>query len=119
MRLVPLIAVALLIPVAAAAQTARPGLSPMEQHRFQADQHDRAMAQLRLQAQQREATTRRIEAETRLRRLELEQARRDPALTPTETLDEARARREAATARREAQQARTNQIDAWLDRRPN
>lgn len=106
------------------AWTPRPGAPVVDPGRYQADQHRQAMAQLRAQADQREATARQLATETRLRRLELEAARRpEPvqpyAPRPPGSPEAERVAREAATARREALGAGTGQIDAWLDRRPD
>jgi hypothetical protein len=113
------------LPAAALAQTwtPRPGAPTVDYNRYQADQHREAMARLRIQADQRETLARQLETEARLRRLQVEAARR-PEPAPTweprvlRAPEQERREREAASARRLSQTAGTNQIDAWLDRVP-
>ncbi len=80
------------------------------------------MESQRLQSEQRAAYARQHQLNTRLTEMEL-RAQRQPApyvpLVDTPASPDAQRRaREAATARREATAAGVNQIDSWLDRRP-
>lgn len=100
------------------------GASAYDQHRWQADQHRYEMDRLRLQADQREATARQLELDARLARQQLDNRRSVDPYIPSQppalrSPEEERTTREAATARRQAVDARVGEIDAWLDRRPN
>lgn len=124
------IAAPLLLAGAAQAQTvplppSPPGAaSAWDQHRYQADQSRYEMNRLRMQADQREATTRQLELESRLSRMDLERRRTaDPyVLSQPRALrapEDERALRQSATQRRRATEAGVGEIDAWLDHRPN
>ncbi|WP_372708237.1 hypothetical protein [Brevundimonas sp.] len=99
------------------------GAPVFDQNRYQADQHRYEMDRLRIQADQRGASARWLETETRLTSLRLQSARPPepllpPAVLPLLSTGEARALRRAATARRQASTTSVGQIDAWLDRAP-
>ena len=86
------------------------------------DVHRYEMDRLRNQADQRDALARQQALDTRLTVLELQARRIQPppsyALQPLRTVEQERAARETATARREAAARGVGQIDAWLDRAP-
>lgn len=118
---------ALAAPAAAQAQTVpppiRPGEAPFDYNRYQADQNRLEMERLRAQADQREAYARQLEAEARERSQRIQAARLPEPVLPENARilrspEEERARRQSATARREAVAAGVSQIDNWLDR-PN
>ncbi|MFN3537903.1 MAG: hypothetical protein ACK4Y4_10685 [Brevundimonas sp.] len=99
---------------AAHAQIAPYGADP---HRYQVERHQARMESLRLQADARTDTARRLDAETRLTLRELEAARQPPApyidyapppVDPEESSARHRRTREAMT-----------QIDDWLERAPD
>lgn len=111
---------------AAQAQVWQPGAgaSSFDQQRFQAEQHSNEIERLRARADQREAFARQIELETRLNRLRLEAARQPepvqpPTLRPLRSPEEERLARLSAGERHRATTSAVNQIDAWLDRRPD
>jgi len=92
-----------------------PGVTTGDVHRYEMDR-------LRNQADQRDALARQQALDTRLTVLELQARRIQPppsyALQPLRTVEQERAARETATARREATARGVGQIDAWLDRAP-
>ena len=101
----------------------RPGAPAFDRNRFYADQHRYETDRLRAVADQNEAFARRLDIETRIRRLQVAAARLPEPVQPVSpsalrSKDEERALREAATARRQASTAAVGQIDAWLDRSP-
>ena len=111
---------------AAQAQVWQPGAgaSSLDQQRFQAEQHRNEIERQRARADQREAFARQIELETRLNRLRLEAARQPepvqpPALRPLRSPEEERLTRLSAGQRHRATTSAVNQIDDWLDRRPD
>ena len=83
-----------------------PGATPLEQHRYENQR-------LRAEADRREAEVRLHQLETQARLREVEAARQPPLYVepyrPPATPEQARARRQAATAG-------ATQIDSWLDR---
>ena len=97
---------------------AYPGATISEQHRYEMDR-------LRAHSDQQDALARQQRLDTRLTLMEL-QARRQPApveiapyyATQTPTLEQQRARREAATIQSKTVLRGVSQIDAWLDRSP-
>lgn len=97
---------------AAAQVVPYPGATPLDQHRYE-------IQRLRAEADRREAEARLYQLETQARLREVEAARQPPLpvepYRPT-TPEQARAAREAATARRQSVTAGTTQIDSWLDR---
>lgn len=98
----------------AAAQVAPyPGATPLERHRYENQR-------LRLEADRRSAEARLYQLEAQARRREIEAARQPPLhvepYTPAPTPEQARAAREAATARRQTVVTGATQIDDWLDR---
>lgn len=102
----------------------RPGQLAPDPHRYQADQHRLEMERLRLQADQREALARQIELDARVSRQRLEAARRpEPVLPPApralRSIADERAFRLSAGERRRTVVEGADQIDAWLDRRPD
>ncbi len=101
-----------LAPPAAAQVVPYPGATPLEQHRYESQR-------LRAEADRREAEARLYQLESQARLREVEASRQPPLhvepYRPT-TPEQARAAREAATARRQAVTAGTTQIDSWLDR---
>lgn len=124
---VRLVVLAAVLAAAGAAQAQmaplRPGVSAMDQHRWQADQHRFEIDRLRLQADQRDLQARQFELETRLNRREIEARRQPEPYVPSappalRTPEQERAAREASARRRQAA-GDVGQIDAWLDRRPN
>lgn len=97
---------------AAGQVTPYPGATPLEQHRYETQR-------LRAETDRREAEARMHRLETQARLRGLEAARQPPpyiAPYPAITPEQARAAREAATARRQTVAAGTTQIDNWLDR---
>ncbi|HEY1224423.1 MAG TPA: hypothetical protein VGE54_04265 [Brevundimonas sp.] len=97
---------------AAAQVVPYPGATPLDQHRYETQR-------LRAEADRREAEARLYQLETQTRLREVEAARQPPLhvepYRPT-TPEQARAAREAATARRQSVTAGATQIDSWLDR---
>lgn len=93
-----------------------------------AERHRLANERARMQAEQRAADAQRQQLQTQLtlQRLEADRQRQAQSATDAQasipsgvrSSAQARAAREAATARREAQTASTTQIDSWLDRAP-
>lgn len=93
-----------------------------------AERHRLANERARLQADLRAAEAQRQQLQTQLtlQRLEADRQRQAQSAAGAQTsipggvrsLAQARAAREAATTRREAQAASTTQIDSWLDRAP-
>lgn len=98
---------------AAAQVVPYPGATPLEQHRYETQR-------LRAEADRRQTEARIHQLETQARLREVEAARQPPLYVepwrPLGTPEQARAAREAATARRQAITAGTTQIDSWLDR---
>lgn len=98
-----------------------PGEPAVDPHRYQVDRHRMEMDRLRAEADRREAFARQLEIEARLQRQRLEAARR-PAPEPTaptaalRPVEEERALRRSASARRRMVETEMDQIDAWLDR---
>ncbi|MFN4296429.1 MAG: hypothetical protein ACK4FB_06265 [Brevundimonas sp.] len=99
---------------AAHAQIAPYGVDP---HRYQVERHQARMESLRLQADARADTARRLDTETRLTLRELEARRQSPTpyveyasppVEPAVTAERHRRTREAVT-----------QIDDWLARTPD
>jgi len=87
------------------------------------DVHRYEMDRLRNQADQRDALARQQSLNARLTVLELQARRVQPpapayAPQPLRTVEQERAARETATARRETTTRGVGQIDAWLDRAP-
>lgn len=111
-------------PAQAQVPPARPGLSPLDLHRYQAEQHRYEIDRLRIQADQREIDARLHETESRLNRLRIEAARQPEPIQPPpyralRSPEEERALRLSAEARRRATADGVGQIDAWLDRQPD
>lgn len=109
-----LILIGLLTASGAAAQVAPYGTDP---HRYQVERHQARMESLRLQADARADTARRLDTETRLTLRDLEAARQPPTPyveqaappgDPAVTSERHRRTREAVT-----------QIDDWLERAPD
>lgn len=119
MRSLVLIAFGLVLAAPATAQVAgfRNANPVGDQHRFETER-------LRLQSDQRAIEARQQALNTRLTQLELQSRRQsrpitsDPAATAL-TLEQARAARQAATARRETIVQGVTAIDDWLDRPRN
>ena len=119
MRSFVLIAFGLILASPASAQVAGfRSVSPgADQHRFETER-------LRQLSDQRAIEARQQSLNARLTRLELQSRRQsapvtaDPAVTAL-SLDQARAARETATARRQAIVEGVTGIDAWLDRPRN
>lgn len=111
-------------PVQGQVPKVRPGPSPLDLHRSQADQHRYEIDRLRIQADQREMNARLHGTETRLNRLRIEAARQSEPVQPPpyralRSPDEERALRLPAEERRRATAEGVGQIDAWLDRQPD
>jgi hypothetical protein len=119
MRSFVLIAFGLILGSPASAQVAgfRSATPIADQHRYETDR-------LRQLSDQRAIEARQQSLNSRLTRLELQSRRQsapisaDPAVTGL-SLDQARAARETATARREAIVEGVTGIDTWLDRPRN
>ncbi|MES2833389.1 MAG: hypothetical protein V4707_01635 [Pseudomonadota bacterium] len=98
---------------AAAQVVPYPGATPLDQHRYENQR-------LRAEADRREADARLYQLEAQARLREVEAARQPPLYVepyrPPATPEQARAAREAATARRQSVTSGTTQIDSWLDR---
>ena len=119
MRSLVLIAFGLILATPASAQVAgfRNANPVGDQHRFETER-------LRLQSDQRTIEARQQALNARLTQLELQSRRQsttissDPAVTAL-SLEQARAAREAATARRQAIVEDVTRIDDWLDQPRN
>jgi len=122
--LIPLTLILAAAPALSLAQTPPAYLgpnAPVDLHRYQADLHRYEIDGLRARADQRAAFARRLELESRLRRMEIEAARQPPLAGPPVgyalgSPEEERALREAATDRRRTTTSGVTEIDAWLDR---
>ena len=115
MRTLPgLILIGLLTASGAAAQVAPYGVDP---HRYQVERHQARMESLRLQADARADTARRLDTDTRLTLRELEY-RRQP---PTPYVEQAGPPSDPAVTRERHRQTReaVTQIDDWLERAPD
>jgi len=117
LALASLMAVLSVTPVLAQARSWAPyGTPGIETQRY-------AIEQQRQQAEASEALARQQALQTRLTLMEL-QARRIPSPTPDNptpalrSVEQERAARQAATARRQSTTQGVGQIDSWLDRRP-
>jgi len=121
MRLVLPLLLSLSVAAPAVAQIAPytgygPGVTTGDVHRYEMDR-------LRNQADQRDALARQQSLDARLTALELQARRVQPPASayvpqPLRTVEQEKAARETATARREATARGVGQIDAWLDRAP-
>ena len=109
-----LLLIGLLTASGAAAQVAPYGTEP---HRYQVERHQARMDSLRLQADARADTARRLDTDTRLTLRELED-RRQP---PTPYVEQAGPPSDPAVTRERHRQTReaVTQIDDWLERTPD
>jgi hypothetical protein len=109
-----LVLIGLLTATGAAAQVAPYGADP---HRYQVERHQARMDSLRLQADARADTARRLDAETRLTLRELEAARQPP--TPYVESAPPPVDPEDSSARHRRTREAVTQIDDWLARTPD
>lgn len=95
-----------------------PGVSAMDQHRYQVDQNRLAMEQMRRDADQREAQARQAQMDTEAARRRLEAAQ-PPAPSPPAPVYTSRSPQQdpVTQSRRQAADGAA-QIDRWLDQGP-